>query len=254
MYKIILSAMALALVLTAGLVVADEATTEFDGYCPVAYVVMNKAVKGAPDISMDFAGKHYAFGNADAKKMFEADPSKYQVAYSGYCATAVGMGKKLDSDPTIFTVENGVTYLFSSADAKKMFNADAHKAIAVADKKWAEINPAYGGYCPVAYVAMNKAIPGSPEITAVRDGALILLANDQADKMFKADPAKYSVAYDGHCATAMAMGKKYPSDPTVFTVKDGVTYLFSSAKAKKMFDSDAAKIADKADEQWASNN
>jgi YHS domain-containing protein len=254
MQKIFLGAIALTIVLMAGLVVADEATTEFGGYCPVAYAVMNKAVKGDPDISMDFAGKHYAFANTDAKKMFEADPSKYRVAYDGYCATAVGMGKKLDSDPTIFTVDHGVTYLFSSADAKKMFEADAHKAVAMADKKWAEINPAYGGYCPVAYVAMNKAIPGSPDITTFRDGELILLANDQAYKMFKAEPAKYSVAYNGYCATAMAMGKKYPSDPTIFTVKDGVTYLFSSAEAKEMFDGDTAMITGKADEQWASNN
>ena len=185
MQKIISSAIALTIVLMAGLAVAGEATPEFGGYCPVAYVAMNKAVKGDPGISMDFAGKHYAFGNEEAKKMFEADPSKYQVAYDGYCATAVGMGKKLDSDPTIFTVKHGVTYLFSSADAKKMFEADAHKAVAMADKKWAEINPAYGGYCPVAYVAMNKAVPGNPEITAFRNGELILLATDQDNKMFK---------------------------------------------------------------------
>ncbi len=80
------------------------------------------------------------FANADAKKMFEADPSKYSVAYDSYCATAMSMGKKLESDPTLFTVEKGVTYLFSSADAKKMFDANPGGVIKKADAQWAKLN------------------------------------------------------------------------------------------------------------------
>jgi YHS domain-containing protein len=60
------------------------------------------------------------------------------------------------------------------------------------------------------------------------------------------------VAYHGYCATAVAMGKKIPSDPEIFSVRDGVTYLFSSAKAKAMFDEDAAATIAKADRSWAS--
>jgi YHS domain-containing protein len=224
------------------------------GYCPVAYIAAGKAIKGNPELSMDFAGKHYVFANADAKKMFQADPAKFHVAYDGYCATAVSMGKKVESDPTVFEVVNGTTYLFSSADAKKAFDKDTAGVIAKADEKWAALEPAFGGYCPVAYAMMQKAIKGDPEQTLVYDGHRYNFANADAKKMFEKDPSKFTVAYDGYCATAMSMGKRLESDPTIFAVKDGVTYLFSSAKAQEMFDAKPDEVVTKADQHWASHS
>ena len=114
-------------------------TAALDGYCPVAYVAMHKAVKGDPEVSLDYEGKHYLFVNVDAKKMFEAAPSKYQVAYDGWCATAMSTGKKLGSNSEIFTVTDGVTYLFSGADAKKMFDASPAAVIKKAGAQWASL-------------------------------------------------------------------------------------------------------------------
>ena len=241
------------IVLVIGGAFAEEAAQSpaLGGYCPVAYIAMNKAIKGDPNISLDYAGEHYVFANADAKKMFEAAPSKYSVAYDGYCATAMAMGKKLESDPTVFAVEEGVTYLFSTAEAKKMFDGKPEGTIKKADSQWAALNPARGGYCPVAYVAMNKAIKGDPKISLDYAGEHYVFANADAKKMFEAAPSKYSVAYDGYCATAMAMGKKLESDPAIFTVEGGVTYLFSTAEAKKMFDGNPEGTVKKADAQWA---
>ena len=221
------------------------------GYCPVAYVAMSKAVKGDPKVSLDHDGMHYLFVNAEAKKMFEADPAKYDVAYHGLCATAMAMGKQLESDPAVFSVSNGTTYLFSTADAKAMFDKDPAGTVKKADQQWAALHPALGGYCPVAYGAMNKAVKGDPKVSLDHDGMHYLFVNAEAKKMFEANPAKYEVAYQGYCATAMAMGKKVASDPTLFTVADGKTYLFSSVEAKKMFDGNPAATVQKANEQWA---
>ncbi|MCI0451554.1 MAG: hypothetical protein L0Z51_04070 [Candidatus Latescibacteria bacterium] len=230
---------------------ADSKEPAIGGYCPVAYVAMGKAVKGDPKVSVDHEGKHYLFVSADAKKMFEADPSKYEVAYDGYCATAMAMGRKLESDPTLFSQSNETTYLFSSADAKKMFDGDPSATIEKADLQWAALNPALGGYCPVAYVAMGTAVKGDPKVSVDHEGKHYLFVNADAKKMFEADPSKYEVAYDGYCATAMAMGKKLESDPTLFAVANGTSYLFSSADAKKAFEGDAAGTIKKADQQWA---
>jgi YHS domain-containing protein len=253
MRSVILMLAAMVSVFAGGVALADKATDApaLGGYCPVAYVAMNQAVKGDPKVSLEHHGRQYLFANADAKKMFEANPSKYEVAYDGLCATAMAMGKELVSDPTIFAVSSGRTYLFSGADAKKMFDADAAGTIAKADKQWATLNPALDGYCPVAYVAMNKAVKGDPKISGDFDGKRYLFANADAKKMFDADPAKYRVAYNGLCATAMAMGKELESDPEIFTVVNGTTYLFSSAEAKKTFEGDRSPTIKKADEQWA---
>lgn len=113
--------------------------TALQGYCPVAYVVMNKAVKGDPKVSGVYAGHRYLFANAEAKKKFEAESASYQVAYEGWCATAVSMGKKLKSDPTLFTVHEGTTYLFSSVDAKKAFDGMPDSVIGKADAQWIKL-------------------------------------------------------------------------------------------------------------------
>ena len=106
-------------------------------FCPVAYAGMNKAVKGEAKYASTYKGKTYYSSSADAKKMFDADPAKYLPKYDGYCATAAAMGQKMKSDPEIFTEYKGSLYLFSSADAKQMFEKDADAIIEKADKAFA---------------------------------------------------------------------------------------------------------------------
>jgi YHS domain-containing protein len=106
------------------------------GYCPVAYAAMGKAVEGSAKFASEYQGKTYHLANAKAKKMFDAAPDSYAVAYDGWCATAVANGMKVASDPTIFEVRDGKTYLFSNEKAKAMFTADAAGLIAQADKNW----------------------------------------------------------------------------------------------------------------------
>lgn len=118
---------------------AKSTHTAIQGYCPVAYAAMGKAVKGDPKIASVVDGHRYLFSNADAKKMFDADPSKYQIAYEGWCATAISMGKKLKSDPKLFTVHGGRTYLFSNAEAKKAFDGMPEGVITKADSQWASL-------------------------------------------------------------------------------------------------------------------
>ncbi len=112
---------------------------ELDGYCPVAYLAMEKSLKGDSQFSSTYEGKTYYLANADAKKMFDAEPEKYLPKYNGYCATAVAMGKKMESDPEIFSVYNGATYLFSNQMAKETFDKDPKMTIKNADKNFAAL-------------------------------------------------------------------------------------------------------------------
>jgi len=116
----------------------------------------------------------------------------------------------------------------------------------------AEKDPAIGGYCPVAYVKMGKAVKGDARWSSERDGQTFLFSASQAKEMFDKAPDQYRVAYHGYCATGVAMGKKIASNPDTFSVHKGVTYLFSSAEAKMMFDKDPAGTVVKADKAWAS--
>jgi YHS domain-containing protein len=111
-------------------------------------------------------------------------------------------------------------------------------------------DPAIGGYCPVAYVKMGKAVKGDARWSSERDGQLFLFSAPQAKELFDKSPEQFRVAYHGYCATGVAMGKKIASNPELFTVRDGVTYLFSSTEAKAMFDKDPGGTIAKADRNW----
>jgi len=106
------------------------------GYCPVAYAAMGKAVEGSAKFASEYQGKTYHLANAKAMKMFDAAPDSYTVAYDGWCATAVANGMKVESDPTIFVVRDGTTYLFSTDEAKATFTGDAAAVVKKADKTW----------------------------------------------------------------------------------------------------------------------
>ncbi len=110
--------------------------------------------------------------------------------------------------------------------------------------------PAIGGYCPVAYVAAGKALKGDAKFASKHMNHTYWFVSADAKKLFDENPAKYSIAYEGYCATAVAEGMKVTSDPTQFTVRDGVSYLFYNADAKKMFDDAPAKIKGEADANW----
>ncbi len=106
-------------------------------YCPVAYVAMNKAVKGNEKYSSVYKGETYYFANGKAKKMFDDEPDKYLPKYEGYCATGLAMGKKVESDPQIFSEYEGKTYLFSNKMAKEAFDKDPEMTIKKADENLA---------------------------------------------------------------------------------------------------------------------
>lgn len=114
-----------------------EVEVQLDGYCPVAYLAMEKAVEGDAKYSSTYEGETYYLANADAKKMFDADPEKYLPKYDGYCATAVAMDKLMESDPQLFSVYDGDTYLFSNQMAKEAFDKDPEMTINNADKNFA---------------------------------------------------------------------------------------------------------------------
>lgn len=113
---------------------------ELNGYCVVAYSV-DKALLGSEEHASDFKGKHYLFVNADAKKAFDKTPDKFikAIQFKAICATGVALGKKIEAKPEIFTKVGEKVYLFSSSDAKAMFDKDQAEMIKKADANWKSV-------------------------------------------------------------------------------------------------------------------
>lgn len=109
------------------------------------------------------------------------------------------------------------------------------------------------GYCPVCYIAANKAAKGNPEFSAEHHGITYWFVSDEVRNMFVANPEKFVPAYGGWCATGVALGQRFPVDPTNFKVVDGRIMLFlknEKVDAAAIWNKDEANNLKKADANW----
>lgn len=142
MKKLLMPLMALALLVIPGMAMAGNAvdTVAVQGYDLVSYHQNDGVpVKGHGDNVSYHNGVGYLFANADNKKAFEANPSKYLPAYGGYCAFGVSVGKKFEGDPMAYKVVDGTVYLNLNKDVQKTWLKDVPGNIKKANGNWAGI-------------------------------------------------------------------------------------------------------------------
>ncbi|MGB6220727.1 YHS domain-containing (seleno)protein [Haloferula sp.] len=109
---------------------------ELDGYCPVCYIAAGKAVEGKKEYAVEHEGKTYLFVNNEAVSAFEKEPAKYLPAYDGWCAYGISLGKKFESDPTVFKVVDGRLFLNKSPEVGELFSKGTEGHISKADAEW----------------------------------------------------------------------------------------------------------------------
>ncbi|MFO0601103.1 MAG: YHS domain-containing (seleno)protein [Myxococcaceae bacterium] len=114
----------LVLALAALPALADGSKIQLGGYCPVAYLNAGKALPGDAKVTSEVDGKTYYLVNEATKKVFDAEPKKFTnaIQYQAWCATGLAMGKKIATDPALFSVLDGKVYFFSSKGAKDTFD------------------------------------------------------------------------------------------------------------------------------------
>ncbi len=232
-------------------VTADQsAEPAIKGYCPFSLVSAGKAVKGDPAFHSEYQGSVYYFADSEAKKQFDADPEKFLPQFGGLCTVALGgsYGNRLPSDPNVFRIIDGKLYLFSQERAVKSFDLKPAEYIATANERFAK--PMIGGYCPASYQLSGKAVKGDVKFKQVIRAEVYHLANEEAKAAFVNDPDKFIPRFSGLCAEGMARGKRFMSDPAVFAVVDGRTYLFFDAAAKKVFEANPTETIKNAEAIW----
>ncbi|HKO79844.1 MAG TPA: YHS domain-containing (seleno)protein [Chitinophagaceae bacterium] len=111
-----------------------------DGYDPVAYFKVKKAVKGKKDLAVSHQGVVYYFSSVENKEEFKKNPSHYEPEYGGWCAYAMGeKGEKVSIDPETFKLVNGKLYLFYNRffnNTLKSWNKDEARLKTAADASW----------------------------------------------------------------------------------------------------------------------
>ncbi len=117
----------------------DKNNLAIQGYDPISYFD-GKPEKGIGQNLVFYKGIQYYFTTAAHKDMFLKTPEKYEPAYGGWCAYAMGAtGEKVEIDPTSYKIMNGKLHLFYYSFINKTlnkWNADETNLKAKADKNW----------------------------------------------------------------------------------------------------------------------
>lgn len=121
MHKIVL---ALAAALFSSSLLAQSPPVSLKGHDPVSYFTDGRPVKGSPGIRYDFDDARYLFANEKNRERFAANPERYTPQYTGFCATGMAFGMKVEADPTVWKIVDGKLYVFSSPQAREKFEQD----------------------------------------------------------------------------------------------------------------------------------
>ncbi|MEK8029802.1 YHS domain-containing (seleno)protein [Ideonella sp. DXS29W] len=109
------------------------------GYDPVAYFTLGAPTAGQSEFSAQHGGVTYLFASAAHRDAFKAAPAKYEPQYGGFCAMGVALDKKLDGDPTAWTIFDGKLYLNVNKDVQKKYLEDVAGNNRKADANWPQI-------------------------------------------------------------------------------------------------------------------
>ncbi len=114
-----------------------------EGYCPVAYFAVNKAVRGKPEFASTHDDVTYHFVSADAKEAFDANPEKFVPAFGGWCAFGMAISDKFPVDPTVFKIVNGRLFVFlknKDVNALELWNqGNEREYLKKAEAHWAKV-------------------------------------------------------------------------------------------------------------------
>jgi YHS domain-containing protein len=116
-----------------------------DGYDPVSYF-SGRPLEGRKQNSHTYKGVIYYFASAANKASFVTDPEKYEPAYGGWCAYAMGeSGERVKVDPETFKIIGGKVYLFYNFwgnNTLEDWNKNEGQLKSSADKQWKKyVNP-----------------------------------------------------------------------------------------------------------------
>ncbi len=112
------------------------------GYDVVSYFT-GKPKKGTKSFAFLHKGVSYYFSSQGNLDLFKISPEKFEPAYGGWCAYAMGnTGEKVEVDPETYKIVDSKLYLFYNAyftNTLPKWNKDEKILKPKADKNWVTI-------------------------------------------------------------------------------------------------------------------
>ena len=110
-----------------------------NGFDPVSYFSVGRAVPGEPDIATRWRGKSWHFSTEENRLKFESNPRAYAPGFGGFCPVSLAEGKRIPGDPRQFVVIGQRIYLLRSASAARQLMADPRGVLTSARRTWMQM-------------------------------------------------------------------------------------------------------------------
>ena len=120
--------------------VADnpEARLFLKGADVTAYFTQGKYLQGNAGFHSTYEGVDFRFASAEAKALFDKEPTKYLPQFGGYCANGLVYGIPWGGDADTWKMIDGKLYIFGGQGSMDAFLLDEKQNQALANKYWKE--------------------------------------------------------------------------------------------------------------------
>jgi len=114
------------------------------GFDPVAYFTDDKALPGKPELELAVQGAVWRFRNDGNRAAFQLQPDVYRPRFGGYDPVAIARDRAVAGHPLFWAIKGERLYLFYSAENRAAFLADPARMLAVAERKWPQVERMIG--------------------------------------------------------------------------------------------------------------
>ena len=112
------------------------------GYDPVAYFTAGQPTRGDKTITSTLPSRTYYFASSANKRLFDAEPAKYEPQYGAFCSSGAAFAIKLGSDPTSWEIYQGRLFIFGDVLGHEAWKLDKDWNVKYADQVWPEMKDA----------------------------------------------------------------------------------------------------------------
>lgn len=146
-------ALASALTLSSGFLIAGEQYVDESGYAVSGYDVVAffnlqqapvgeqqpEAVPGKKAVAATWNGAKWAFSSEENRDLFLANPAKYAPQFDGHCAYGVAQGGKVPANPNLWRITDDKLYLNINPPVVGFFEENVAGNIQKADSNWTNL-------------------------------------------------------------------------------------------------------------------
>jgi YHS domain-containing protein len=120
----------------------EKSGLAIQGYDPISYF-LGTPQQGLANYSYTYNGITYRFATSKNLDLFKTAPAKFEPAYGGWCAYAMGAtGEKVEVDPQTYKIINGKLFLFYNSffnNTLPKWNSNEKELNKKADSNWIKI-------------------------------------------------------------------------------------------------------------------